>query len=201
MDHDRVAVFRPRIRNGRSDRSNDLAKDAGMAEWKDVHGFTAYEVSSDGCVRLKHNKHPMKPYMTKDGYARINFNEHGKRKNVGLHRLVAMAFIPNPEGKPQVNHKNGNKLDNRVSNLEWATARENAQHAVRTGLCDEGIASRSVPIVAINLSSGEISHYRSMREASRTLGIQYGRISEIVRGERNRTGNYVFEKENLWQEN
>ena len=68
-----------------------------------------------------------------NGYGVVGYSENGKRKTIGVHRLVAITFIPNPENKPEVNHKDGVKLNNVVSNLEWVTASENSKHAVRIG--------------------------------------------------------------------
>ena len=68
------------------------------------------------------------------GYKAVTLHKAGQGKMMLLHRIVAQTFVPNPENKPQVNHINGNKADNRVENLEWVTAQENIEHAVKTGL-------------------------------------------------------------------
>jgi len=114
--------------------------------WLPVVGYEGfYEVSNNGRVRgltrqvLKHDgvrTCPSKillPDMSK-GYPRVVLGRGGNRKRVLVHRLVAEAFIPNQFGKPVVNHKDGNRSNNCVSNLEWCTQRENAIHAHRTGL-------------------------------------------------------------------
>ena len=95
-----------------------------------------YEVSNLGNVKSYWNDPPriLTPVPNKDGYLRVNLHIGGKSKFYYIHRLVAEAFIPNPEGKPQINHRNGIKTDNRIENLEWCTQSENNRHAYATGL-------------------------------------------------------------------
>ena len=120
--------------------------------WCDVNGYEGiYQVSNLGRVRSldreikrKNGKkllikgQPLKVHLNRRGYLRINLRKDGKDTNHTVHRLVAKAFIPNPEDKPQVNHLNGVKTDNNVCNLEWCTRAENIEHAYRNGLMLHG---------------------------------------------------------------
>ena len=108
--------------------------------WKDIEEFKEYyEISNLGNVRRKkgtsHLKIKNRKYTyDKDGYYKVNLKIKQKGYNRFIHRLLAKAFIDNPENKPQVNHINGIKNDNRLENLEWCTLSENRQHAYDTGL-------------------------------------------------------------------
>ena len=118
--------------------------------WKDVIGYEElYQVYNLGIIkslggsRIRSNGRKqtfsekiMKFNVDKDGYFRVNLTKNKKGKVFGVHRLVAQAFIPNPENKPCVNHKSGNKKDNSVDNLEFCTVAENNNHAIKTGLRD-----------------------------------------------------------------
>ena len=102
--------------------------------WKDVKDYKGiYEVSSYGKVRNIVDKHILKPGLTSKGYYNVILCKNKLHKGISIHRLVALAFIPNPENKKQVNHINGIKTDNRVENLEWATCSENIIHSYKIG--------------------------------------------------------------------
>lgn len=96
--------------------------------WVDIS--CRYEASDDGHIRNKQTKKVLKEFVGKDGYLRTQFD--GKTKTV--HRVIANAFIPKVDGKVFVNHIDGNKANNNVSNLEWCTSKENIRHAYKNGL-------------------------------------------------------------------
>lgn len=103
---------------------------------KILNGFEGnYQVSNKSIIRNKQGQ-IMKTHINSFGYEVVCFYKERKNKWCKVHRLVAEAFIPNPENKPQVNHINGDKTDNRIENLEWVTASENMKHAFSHNLCE-----------------------------------------------------------------
>ena len=114
-----------------------------MKDWRTIEGYPEYRVSSEGDVEsCKNNRHGVSDeyhairqrICPTTGYKQCTITDGKNIKTLNVHREVAKAFIPNPDNKPQVNHKDGNKLNNNIDNLEWVTREENIQHAYRTGL-------------------------------------------------------------------
>lgn len=102
---------------------------------RDVKGYEGfYSITKDGRIWSHWKNGWMTPRFNKQGYPIAVLNGRRKARYPRIHNLVAQAFIPNPEGKPEINHKNGIKTDNRVGNLEWCTRRENVLHSYRVGL-------------------------------------------------------------------
>lgn len=101
-----------------------------MEEWKIINDTTNYEISNSGRVRNIKTGRILKGRLSKSGYLQVNLTtkETLKQKNYYIHRLVAIYFIENPENKREVNHKNGDKINNHVENLEWVTSSENQKH-------------------------------------------------------------------------
>ncbi len=114
------------------------------SEWKDIEGFEGlYKVNRNGDVlslvgwngkQYINRERILKPTLTTTGYQKVDLKRDGKRKSLKLHRIVAMAFIPNPNNYPIINHIDGNPLNNSIENLEWCTQKHNCKHAYDTGL-------------------------------------------------------------------
>lgn len=173
--------------------------------WKDVVGYEGlFQVSNLGRVRSYDRKvRCHNGYRTIKGRIYTNcFDRHyyhvvlrGKKDNdVQLvHRLVAVAFIPNPDNKATVNHIDGNKLNNNVDNLEWATYSENSKHAFRIGLIAPKI-THFRGIKAYRLSDKSfVGEYKSQHEAAKKLGLNVAHICSVLHGRVSQTGGYYFE--------
>lgn len=93
-----------------------------------------YSINKNGDVFNKARNKKRAIVKTPKGYLCVGLTNENGRKNVFIHRILAQIFIPNPENKPQINHKNGIKTDNRIENLEWVTNKENREHAIKHGL-------------------------------------------------------------------
>lgn len=105
-------------------------------DWKTIQGFSNYEVSTEGQVRNKLTQYILKGRPSKSGYLQVSLKEDEtqKFKNQYIHRLVAQQFLANEENKREVNHKDGNKLNNNLNNLEWVTSSENQKHRHQIGI-------------------------------------------------------------------
>lgn len=166
--------------------------------WKAVKGFEGlYEVSDSGQIRslprngTKRGGRIMAQSTDKDGYKLSKLRFKTKVVTAKVHRVVAQAFIPNPENKPQVNHKDGNKENNDVSNLEWVTNSENIRHAKKLGLQRECPNRQKVE----QWKDGKlIAVYNSLKEAQQITGIGWTGISGVTRGTRKTAGGYNWKR-------
>lgn len=148
-------------------------------QWKPIAECNGeYYISDHGRVKShKYGKERiLKPSLIGNGYQAVLINSLNKKtKCQTIHKLVALSFIQNPENKPQVNHKDGNKLNNHISNLEWVTAKENHYHAWRMGLKETTrlaiIKSKSKPV--IDVITGK--KYDSLTKACKNIGEPYSR--------------------------
>jgi endonuclease YncB( thermonuclease family) len=119
-----------------------------------------------------------------DGYLRVLVVKDGRRSQIALHRLVALAFVPNPENKPQVNHKNGTRADCRAENLEWCTNAENQRHRHHVTGRRENRSKRAV----VCTSTGQV--FESLSEAARQTGARIASIQECCKGQRKTANGY-----------
>ena len=156
--------------------------------WRPVEGYMGrYEVSNFGRVKSLHNNIILKPKLEKNGYFRVCLYEDNKKKKFySIHRLVAMAFIPNPNNYPQINHKNEIRTDNRVDNLEWCTAKYNMNYGNRI---TRAALSCSKPIKCVE--TGII--YQSARKIEELFGYKNQSISKCCNGLRHTCGGYHWE--------
>ena len=165
-------------------------EDLESEQWRAVEGYPEYEVSNFG--RVKGHGKIMKPYKQKLTYRTVDLYKNGKRIARGLvHRMVANAFIPNPDNKPEVNHIDGNPSNNRVDNLEWVTHYENHLHAHRTGLIPE--KNRMKKVSAYTLDGRYVGTYISASEASRQTGVRYQNILDVCYKRHKTAGGYIWE--------
>jgi len=119
------------------------------------------------------------------GYHTATLTHKYQNKIAIIHRLVALAFIPNPENKRTVNHKDGNKLNNHVDNLEWATYKENNNHALETGLCKNIVGENSNLAKLSNNDVLEIrylSPHLKIRDIAPLYGVQWQTVYRIIKG-------------------
>lgn len=185
--------------------------------WREIPGYEGtYEVSNYGNVRSlnyrgTHRVKNLQPVLGGRGYLMVGLCNDGKMRWEKIHRLVERLFIPNPDNKPQVNHIDGVKTNNVVSNLEWATNGENQAHAYRHGLKKadpvwghtlgkvhgavgraKTRAKRMKPVIATNVKTGQEIRYESAADIERSLGVYHSDVSRICRGRRGTGKGYTF---------
>lgn len=154
-----------------------------MADFRDVVGFPSYRVSRDGVI-VNSAGHPLATYTTKRGYVTTTL---GYGNSVKVHRVVAMAWIPNPNEYPQVNHIDGNKSNNAASNLEWATDSQNIAHAFANGLHP----NPEKPVAGVCMETGA-GIWAKSQHAVGHFGFQYRRVNDCLRGRSKSHGGYVW---------
>ena len=164
--------------------------------WKDVKDYEGlYQVSNKGKIKSLRRKTTfvykrggqhtisekyIKLFKNKYGYLKCYLYKSGKREIFQLHRIVAEAFIPNPDNLPQVNHKDENKSNNNINNLEWCTNKYNAEY------------SKNKAIIQYDKNSNKITEWRSQLKASKKTGISNKDISLCCRGKRKTAGGYIW---------
>lgn len=184
-------------------------------EWREILGFeNMYQVSNQGRIFSLRNNKILKPKKTRTGYYRVSLSAKGIRKDYLVHRLVANAFIPNPEKKLTVNHINENKHDNCIENLEWATQSEQNIHGTRIArvIASTDYKGRNInyelvaakhdyhqinrkqmkPVLQYDKHGIFIARHDGVAAASRSIGINAGHICCCLKGRRNSCGGYQW---------
>lgn len=170
-------------------------------EWRDVDGFDGYKISNAGRVKGI-RKNILKPVDGGQGYLKVTLSKNGKHIDKRINRLVAEAFLPNPNSLPLVMHLDNNRANNQVENLSWGTYSENNQYMHDCNrhpltLTDEdrekAYSKRRSPIKAINTITGEELFFISQHDASRQLNVSQQHIWGVLNGYRRSTGGYYFE--------
>lgn len=155
--------------------------------WKDIPNYeNIYQASNLGRIRTHINKTTyterhgvrhwkqriLKPKITKDGNHRVSLWKNGKEKTMLVHRLVGMAWIPNPNNLATINHKDGNRYNNNINNLEWLSIGDNIRHGFETGLIGSAFKT-----IVTNKETKEIYEFYSMVKAGNFMGYNHGYIS------------------------
>lgn len=153
-------------------------------EWRQIEG-SEFVVSDNGNVIGLKPDSLIVPYKNKKGYLKLNIWQHGRRKGVFVHRLVALAFIPNPDGLPQVNHKDGDKDNNHVSNLEWCDSGYNLQHAYDHGLrSDFNARNTKLSIMDVLTIRKKYKEGLSSQSLARFYGVHQTTVQRAISGKR-----------------
>ena len=143
-------------------------------EWRDVVGYEdLYKVSTEGNIKSIRRNKILSQDTNQDGYKRVQLYKNKASKHYSVHRLVAQAFIPNPDNLPQVNHKDEDKSNNCVSNLEWITPKDNCNYGTRNR---KVALSKNKPVLQLSLEGDLIREWESASEVARVLGYNQGDI-------------------------
>ena len=172
-------------------------------EWRDIEGYEGlYQVSNTGKVKSLERTiwtgrgcyHTLPERILKadkwgGGYYQVTLFKDGKRDRYKVHRLVAKAFIPNPDNLPCINHKDENKKNNCVQNLEWCTYKYNSNYGTSM---ERSVSKRRKAVIGINIATGNILKFKSMSEAGRYFGGSNGAVSRCCQGKIKSYKGYIW---------
>lgn len=171
--------------------------------WKNISGYPNYQISNMGRVKSLGNNKTRKEKILKGvengrGYLQVVLNKEGKGKKYRIHRLVAAAFIPNPDNLPQVNHRNENKTDNRVENLEYCDSKYNINYGSRN---ERMAKAKSIPILQFSKTDDLLRKWDSAIEVKNELGFDNGYISNCCKGKLKSAYGYKwhYHYKSLWK--
>lgn len=167
-------------------------------EWRPVVGYEGlYEVSDTGKIdrvnyRNSGKRYRMKPTVNREGYERLILYKDRKSKHILVHRIVAMAFIPNPNNYPQVNHKDEDKSNNDVTNIEWCSPKYNSNYGTRA---KRRLEKMKKPIIQMTMDGDFVKKYDSIKHAVDAIGLKSSSISAACRGIKISAGGYKWRYE------
>lgn len=164
-------------------------------EFKDIPGFPGYKVNENGVIIGKLRKTPLSPANNGNGYFTVHMRINGKPFRRYIHRLVAITFIPNPLGLPEVNHKDKNKANNCVENLEWITRLDNIRHSFRLGRPPIDYTKRRGEFhprskQVLDITTGIV--FNCAREAAECYDIKRGYLISMLNGGCNNKTNLIY---------
>lgn len=157
-----------------------------MENWKTINAYPNYEVSDKGRIRslnwhMTGEVRVLSPRLNHKGYLQLWLYDSGHRKMFSVHRLVAEAFIPNPHELPQINHKDRNRANNSVDNLEWCDSLYNVTYSQGKG------------VLQIDVNTGRVlSEFISLSEAARNTGTKVQNISNVCHGKKTTAGGFKW---------
>lgn len=168
--------------------------------WKPIPGYEGlYSINNNGQVYSIRSNKMLKPFANEKGYMRVCLQNNGNIKRFRVHRLVAQTFIPNPQGKPTVDHINGIRSDNRAENLRWATMEEqNGTEARRKSvshsmLTSPSIAKKKRPVLQLDMSGRVLTVHDGLNDAARAVNSTAGNIYSCCNGQRKSCKGYIFQ--------
>lgn len=179
-----------------------INKEKEEAVWKIYPEFPFIEANQFGEIRMKdhwvrtksglrlYKGRILKQYLYPNGYMFVRFSLNGKHITLLVHRVVATCFLPNPNNLPVVNHKDNNRANNAVSNLEWCSRKYNEAYKKNFGTSQAQLFGH--PVFAVELKTGKVLRFESQHEAARELGVWQQDIYKVVKGKLYQTGGYWF---------
>ena len=180
--------------------ANDIISLSAGRAFREKENYSNYLIFEDGQIYSKKSKKFLHPFKKTSGYYAINlYDNFGKNKMFFIHRLIAELFIPNPNNYTDVNHKDENKQNNNINNLEWCNKSYNENYGskkireLETKTQTNKINGHK-KIRQFDLNGNFIKDWDSLTEASNNLKICIGNISSVINGKRNQAGGYIWKK-------
>lgn len=163
---------------------------------KPIPGYDGlYSASSDGFIFSHITNKPLKHRINSHGYCQVTLCSGKTKKTFTVHKLVALCFVPNLFSKPQINHIDGCKTNNKPENLEWCTSSENIIHAASTGLAEQSLKNNSInskPVYQLSIDGEFVRLWPSVNEVERSLGLRHSDIVTCCSGKQKTAFGYKW---------